>query len=495
MKNNKNGITKILIEKFFRRDTYNFRKNDFSEDELSRHILKLHLGADFDIDCLISEIFSNREKKEQINSCEEKPLIEENVAIVKTIDKDISWNNFDANFDKLPKEICDIIAQNDLEDEKKYNLSKRNEALTTCFLPNKDKSVKTEKEKNFDIDFFDEWDEKNFEKYANIEKFGDERYGDAIYKTIEGLGEENECTYKVEQELFFTMDTESIKAGFVEISQAGYGILRDQFFNFSVNDPIIPQQIIKKHMLKAGDFLSARCNYSNEKHMNFVTSIISIKGHQTHMSYRTHYETLSRKPLIDVYKYDINSVKFGILKTMPLGEILKGGKYYIQGSMKDFEFSTKVNCFVNQFALDNKVNIKYFQINTMLEDTGVKGNYVENINIPFNTSANKISTIVDLVVNSCMRDIEDGTNNIIIFSDLSELVKVYNKVYSGTAMVDGMLPKTIDKIKDLMATSINAENGASITFIAFDRLNFSDTNKEIVKFEIMPYFNKCFKMD
>ena len=258
-------------------------------------------------------------------------------------------------------------------------------------------------------------------------------------------------------------------SGLIEIKPEGYGVVHVEGICPSDRDVFVGKNIVKQLNLRSGEKVTC------------VAKLIK-EGYP-----ETAYEVKRVSPEKDVDFDSVKGVKLadGYNIHTDISNFKLGGRYFLKTTKDIYEVVPEIAKAVKEEIKDAEV--VQFYLNAMIE----RIDYDDSMDIefvPFNKMDEEIIIASEMFFEECKRKAEQGKNIVVVLSGLSQLAKACNAVFLKTNNYQEISPKTVFRIKNILANAKKVNDNTSISLICVDDLKVPRNIAEMFEFEILPLF-------
>lgn len=255
-----------------------------------------------------------------------------------------------------------------------------------------------------------------------------------------------------------------IKEGYLDVSPQGYGCIRCNGYLPSNKDVFISADMIKESSLRAGDFVKGYVKQPSPDKPFIMFSVIGANGGKfaNHDFMDMPYAPYSR------------SITIGSKS------VYAGSRNYMNVSFSDI---------IRDVSLVKESKVIFLNLKAMPEQIVESSESFEYIPVYFNKTEADIISATNLVVSRCKRLVEMGENIVLFIYNFSELLKAYNVALTTKYDLSFINYQATVKVKDILFSAKNIDDEHSLTIIAIDRDNVTDTVASVIKSEFSDIFN------
>ena len=258
--------------------------------------------------------------------------------------------------------------------------------------------------------------------------------------------------------------------GIVDIIRGSYGFLRSFSDKYPL-DVYLPIHIIKKYVLRTGDFIeiNIRSNKSGEKYLA-AKSVLNINGIDTkNLVYnRPNFEELTPEYPHEKFLFDNNDITTRLIDIFaPIGKGQRGlivappktGKTTILQSISTSIISNNPECRVICLLVGERPE-EVTEMKRLLNCEIVASTFDES---PF-----KHVSIAEITIERAKRMVENKEDVVIILDSLTRLTRAYNFNIpsSGRSLSGGIDVQALEKPKNFFGSARKLVEGGSLTIIA-----------------------------
>lgn len=258
-------------------------------------------------------------------------------------------------------------------------------------------------------------------------------------------------------------------SGLVEIKPDGYGVIHVEGICPSDRDVFVGKNLVKQLNLRSGEKVSCVAKLIKEGYPETAYEVKRISP-ETNLD----FDLIKGEKLGEGHNIYIDISNFKL-----------GGRYFVKSTKDIYEIVPEIAYAVRD-ELKN-VEVVQFYLNAMIE----RIDYDDSMDIefvPFNKMDEETIIASEIFFEECKRKAEQGKNIVIVLSGLSQLAKACNAVYLKANNYQEISPKTVFKIKNILASAKRVNENTSISLICVDDLKVPKNIAEMFEFEIMPLF-------
>ncbi len=263
------------------------------------------------------------------------------------------------------------------------------------------------------------------------------------------------------------------RSGILEILPDGYGFLRADSFRNSPKDSYMSAMKIRRHGLRAGDYISAYCKIAAEGKPPAVVSIIAVNGKDpATLASRKYFDTLipifpNSRLRLEVPGMRNELAVRAIDLISPIG---KGQRAMVVSPPKAGK-TTLLKMIAQSIAVNYpEVKLLVLLIDERPEEVtdmqrSIKG---EVIYSTFDEESDNHIKVAELVLSRAKRLVEEGEDVVILLDSLTRMARANNVIVpsSGKTLSGGVDPVSLYFPKRFFGAARNIENGGSLTIIA-----------------------------
>ncbi len=263
--------------------------------------------------------------------------------------------------------------------------------------------------------------------------------------------------------------------GYLFVKRA-FGYVRAEGFFPSDNDYLVPINYIRNKHLKQGQYLKGKIFPRQEGEFPMMHSIEFEKSGLFDFE-EAKTRTLSKN--INFGKLTVKSAKLG-------------GRYmYVKQDKQElYDFAGQM---ANELAKTGEYSVKYLCLNALMEFVPEMEQDIEQFIVTFEKDPEAITQAVELFIDKCKREVENGKKVIIVAQNFMELIKYYQVASRETAIFAEINYETLVKIKAVLCSSKNIDDNSNLTLLVCENGMYSKMVEECITFELMPLFHNVFK--
>lgn len=293
-------------------------------------------------------------------------------------------------------------------------------------------------------------------------------------------GLEENCEYDMSNEKFaFVLNMDAAKyisnneakdySGQIEIKPEGYGVVHTEGLCPSESDVFVGKTLIKQHGLKTGENVKVVARLIKEGYPEVAYELTRLSA-PTPMD----FDSAPCGKLGEGYNIDINISNFKL-----------GGRYFIKTDQDAYSLVPQLAHSVKN-EVPNTI-VKTFYLNAMMERIEFQED-LETEYVPFNRLNHEVVVASNMFFETCKRLAETGKNVVIVLSGFSQLAKASNCVNLKANNYQEISPKTVYKIKNILAMAKKINEDTSISLIFVDDLKVPKNILEMFEYEVLPLF-------
>lgn len=279
------------------------------------------------------------------------------------------------------------------------------------------------------------------------------------------------------QEMNFTPENFSKCSGFVKLLPENYAVIfKHGYFENNQNSYYLTPQILNDTNVKMGDVVEGLYYNVDPSKPNIVkrlTAINGIHGEDVKMpKERISFENLDAVyPNSKIELTNTNYVDFQIInKICPIGQ----GSRVMMNYYENYYTEDLLIDLVRDLSLRH--NVTMFSVDDRPEDLSLfRSECVELKMLDKNKelSDDQYFEFFDICLNSLVRQVESGRNQIVIIKDLQKLEKFFEKYFIVYCQKQENEAKFLaqDKIKQVLSLAKNTQEGRALTIIAINVKN------------------------
>lgn len=279
------------------------------------------------------------------------------------------------------------------------------------------------------------------------------------------------------QEINFTPENFSKCSGFVKILPENYAVIfKHGYFENNQNSFYLTPQMLNATNVKTGDVVEGLYYNIDSSKPNIVkrlTAVNGMSGEDVKMpKERVDFEQLDAiYPNRKIELTDPNYVDFQIInKICPIGQ----GSRVMMNYYENYYTEDLVIDLVRDLSL--KYNVTMFSVDDRPEDLSlIKSECVDLKMLNKNKELNddQYFEFFDICLNSLLRQVENGRNQIVIIKDLQKLERFFERYFILYCQKQENEAKFLaqDKIKKILSLAKNTQEGKALTIIAMNVKN------------------------
>ncbi len=263
------------------------------------------------------------------------------------------------------------------------------------------------------------------------------------------------------------------RSGILEVLPDGYGFLRADSFRNSPKDSYVSAMKIRKHGLKAGDYINAYCKIAAEGKPPAVVSITTVNGKElTSLSTRKNFDSLIPIFPNSRLRLEVPGIRneLAVRAIDLISPIGKGQRAMVVSPPKAGK-TTLLKMIAQSIAINYpEVKLLVLLIDERPEEVtdmqrSIKG---EVIYSTFDEESDNHIKVAELVLSRAKRLVEEGEDVVILLDSLTRMARANNVIVpsSGKTLSGGVDPVSLYFPKRFFGAARNIENGGSLTIIA-----------------------------
>jgi len=283
-----------------------------------------------------------------------------------------------------------------------------------------------------------------------------------------------EFSFQLNQgEAVYTVSSEYMVKGYLDIHPNGYGILRQNGFVPNENDCCLTSSLLRQYNLKKGQYICGKAKYVMQNQPRLVYEISEIDGAK------------SNKLNKNFDDFEFNGI---------------GQEYYLEKF--DFKMKKGERHYIERMALsdavdlglelveENATRVFFVNIKARPEDNYKSIDKLQIVNVPFNKSELEVLNTVELVVERIKREFEQDKQNILILYNFSDLVRLINSACEGCVSYDKINSKAVNKIYNIMYLSKYVNENLCCSVMCIDKNGVPRDVSNLMELDLLPLFSK-----
>lgn len=277
------------------------------------------------------------------------------------------------------------------------------------------------------------------------------------------------------------------RSGILEILPDGYGFLRADNFRNSPKDSYVSAMKIRKHGLRAGDYISAYCKIAAEGKPPAVVSITTVNGKElSTLATRKNFDSLIPIFPNSRLRLEVPGIRneLAVRAIDIIAPIGKGQRAMVVSPPKAGK-TTLLKMIANSIAINYPdVKLLVLLIDERPEEVtdmqrSIKG---EVIYSTFDEESDNHIKVAELVLSRAKRLVEEGEDVVILLDSLTRMARANNVIVpsSGKTLSGGVDPVSLYFPKRFFGAARNIENGGSLTIIATALIDTGSRMDDIV---------------
>ena len=256
-------------------------------------------------------------------------------------------------------------------------------------------------------------------------------------------------------------DNECIKEGILIITTKGFGFVQEDFNVDAKNDAYMETTFIKKYQLRSGDKVKVAVKELPPKYITTVIQVLKINGEPAIENLKKQKEFKAIRGEHPIGKIDNTT-------------ILNGERVLV---VEDAE--TKILDFYNLIE-GNKL---------LINANSLPENFIEGAANAscFDKPSTRYRTL-DIVINSALRQAEDGEDVVVCALDIAFLPIAYEEYTTNKIDETSYTNEALLRLKEIISYGKNIEGRGSVTFIC--GINKKVPKSEFTVNSIIQLFNK-----
>ena len=279
-----------------------------------------------------------------------------------------------------------------------------------------------------------------------------------------------------------------IASGCLEVVKEGYGYLRSAKTNFLAcpEDVFVPQQQIRRHMLRPGDTVEGPIRDPRDRDRNFgLGGVLTVNGKTPSEAARiVHFENLvptfpTRRIVLETDPAEYSTRVVDIFTPIGFGQ--RGlivapprvGKTVLLQKMANAITKNHPDAMLIILLVDERPE----EVTDMQRNTKAMV-----LSSTFDEEPQHHVNVAEMVIEMARRQVENGRDVVILLDSITRLARAYNTVqpHSGKILTGGIDALAMHRPKRFFGAARNIENGGSLTILATALIDTGSRMDEVI---------------